>query len=180
MVQLMKGAWSFEVRWPFKPSHYINYAVTQHITHLNQWCIYILQYCNFHLIKSTRSNRWHKVSSTPLLPNLSPSQFIVIRVIGIWAGGGHGGSRAPPKKNFTVGQKSNLKKFCYICENYVTLAKIFVCQVICLQTSFWYVRKEFFGISWKNFLVTRQQFWGEILMFSLPVREKYTVPPQTR
>jgi hypothetical protein len=26
--------------------------------------------------------------------------------------------------------------------------------------------------------VTRQQFWGEILMFSLPVLAKYTVPPK--
>jgi hypothetical protein len=35
----------------------------------------------------------------------------------------------------------------------------------------------------KNILVTSpppKQFLGEILMFSLPVRANYTVPPQTR
>ena len=67
----------------------------------------------------------------PLLPNLSPSQFIVIRVLGVWAGGGARGATCAPK----------------------------------------FLRPE------KIILVTRQQFWGEILMFSLPVRAKCTVPP---
>jgi hypothetical protein len=42
----------------------------------------------------------------------------------------------------------------------------------------------FFGMSGKKCLVTsppvRQQFWGEIEMFSLPIRAKYTVPPQKK
>jgi hypothetical protein len=44
--------------------------------------------------------------------------------------------------------------------------------------------EDFFGMSGKKFLVTfpppsaRQHFWGEILMFSLPVRGNYTVPPK--
>jgi hypothetical protein len=43
--------------------------------------------------------------------------------------------------------------------------------------------KFIWGMSGKIFLVTsppRQQFWGKILMLSLPVRANYTVPPSNK
>ena len=63
--------------------------------------------------------------------------------------------------------------------------------MICPEKIFVSLRKlrdisNFLGMSGKNILVTchpppppsRQQFWGEILIFSsLPVRANYTVPP---
>jgi hypothetical protein len=70
-----------------------------------------------------------------------------------------------------------LREVLYICENYVKFS-----YVLCLQTGFWYVGENFFGISGKKFWgpppppppPARQQFWGEILMFNLPVQQ--TIP----
>jgi hypothetical protein len=85
-----------------------------------------------------------------------------------------------PEKNFV-----SLRKLRDVMKNFLICPEKFsyVCRKVFGKSG-----KIFFGMSGKKILVTsppppppaRQQFWGEILMFSLPVRANYTVPPQTR
>jgi hypothetical protein len=88
-----------------------------------------------------------------------------------------------PPKNFYGRAKINAKfgQNIKISEKFSDMTgKIFVMFVeeylLCTENFFWYVRKKNFGDP-----PPPQQFLGEILMFSLPVRANYTVPPpQTR
>jgi hypothetical protein len=95
----------------------------------------------------------------------------------------------PAKINAKFGQNTKI----LICPEkiFVSLRKLRDVRensLIC-PAKFSYVCTELFCMSGKFFLVcpdkifgdpippARQQFWGEILMFSLPVRANYTVPP---
>jgi hypothetical protein len=97
------------------------------------------------------------------------------------------------KINAKFGQNLKMtEKFWYVLENiFVSLRKLRdVTENVlrCTENFFWYVRKNIWGGGHVNFYLNTewppppapQQFWGEILMFSLPVRANYTVPLQTR
>ena len=102
--------------------------------------------------------------------------------------GGTGGTCPPPKflrsgknKCKIRAKRKNFGKILICCEKII----VFHENYVMLRKIFGYVRKMFFDMSGKKFLVTssppaRQQFWGKIWMFSLPVRANYIVPPPQR